>query len=105
MKGVLPVGTATAPKPPPPPPRSDSPLVSLTKIGDFTDPVDVVAPPGDARRLLVVNKNGLVQELLDGQLQAQPFLDLTKFVGSDIENGLLKLVLAPDYPTSGRLYA
>jgi glucose/arabinose dehydrogenase len=104
MKGVLLVGSAK-PKPKPKPPPSNAPLVTATKIGDFTDPVDVVAPPGDPRRLLVVNKNGLVQELLDGQLQAQPFLDLTKFVGSDIENGLLKLVFAPDYATSGRLYA
>jgi glucose/arabinose dehydrogenase len=105
MKGVLAVGKAMTPKPPPPPPPpSTAPLVAPTKIGDFTDPVDVVAPPGDARRLLVVNKSGLVQELLDGRLQTQPFLDLSKFVQSDIENGMLKLVFAPDYATSGRLY-
>ena len=105
MKGVLLVGTAKPkPKPKPKPPPSNLPLVTPTKIGDFTDPVDVVAPPGDSRRLLVVNKSGLVQELLDGQLQAQPFLDLRKVVQSDIENGMLKLVFAPDYATSGRLY-
>jgi glucose/arabinose dehydrogenase len=106
MKGVLLVGSVKAPPPTTqPPPPSDKPLVTPTKIGAFKDPVDVVAPPGDPRRLLVVNKNGLVQELLDGQLQAQPFLDLSHVVQSDIENGLLKLVFAPDYATSGRLYA
>jgi glucose/arabinose dehydrogenase len=64
-----------------------------------------VSPPGDLHRLLVTQQNGLVLLLKDGKLQAQPFADLRSVVHADGEQGLLSLAFAPDYTTSGLLYA
>jgi glucose/arabinose dehydrogenase len=78
--------------------------LALAKIGDFARPVAVVAPPGDARRLFVIEKRGLVKLLIDGQVT--DFLDLTdRVLDTGYEEGLLGFVPAPDYATSDRVFA
>jgi glucose/arabinose dehydrogenase len=72
-------------------------------------PVYVTAPPGDTRRVLIVQQNGLVRLVLDGALQPQPFLDISDRVQfydcCEEEGGLLSIAFDPDYATNGRVFA
>jgi glucose/arabinose dehydrogenase len=77
---------------------------TLTPIGSFTQPVYVTAPPGDAHRLFVVEKAGVVKVIVDGGAP-QVFLDIRDEVDDDGEEGLLSIGFAPDYASSGRYYA
>src|SRR3954468_9638052 len=77
----------------------------LSKIGDFTNPVYVTAPPGDPHRVFVVEQAGRIFEVRDGQRQATPFLDISADVRSTgNEQGLLSMAFAADYATSGHYY-
>ena len=78
--------------------------LTTTSIGDFAQPVGVAAPPGDPNRLFVVEKAGGVKLRAGGS--TGEFLDLTGLVGdTGGEEGLLALAVAPDYATSGRVFA
>src|SRR3954470_12521475 len=83
---------------------SASAALHLSKIGDFTSPVDVTAPPGDPHRLFVVEQAGRIFEVRDGVKQTPAFLDITSSVKPGGEQGLLSMAFAPDYATSGRYY-
>ena len=76
----------------------------LKRIGTFDDPVLVTAPPGDERRVFVVEQTGRIRLLLGGKRVARPFLDLRNDVIAGGEQGLLGLAFAPDYSRSGRFY-
>jgi hypothetical protein len=77
----------------------------LTQVGRFTAPTHVAAPPGDLRRLFVVEKAGRVRLVLDGRVRARPFLDLRDIVlSTGNEQGLLSIAFAPDYGKSGHFY-
>ena len=76
----------------------------LTRIGEFARPVSVVAPPGDPDRLFIVEKRGRVELLAGGQVT--DFLDISGRVRDrGYEEGLLAFALAPDYSSSGRVFA
>jgi glucose/arabinose dehydrogenase len=112
MAGALRVGNAKAPTEPPPPPsgggsaQSTSSALQLTPIVGGLGPLtDAVSPPGDTNRLMVVQQDGLVLLLEGAVLQPRPFLDLRDVVRADGEKGLLSIAFAPDYGTSGLLYA
>ena len=70
------------------------------KVRDFNQPVGVAAPAGDPERLFVVELGGRIVNL-DGSV----FLDLTSLVRTGGEQGLLAMAVAPDYATSGRVFA
>jgi glucose/arabinose dehydrogenase len=77
--------------------------VTLVPVARFSSPVGVVASPGDASRLFVVEQAGRIVERR-GKAQTT-FADLTDRVKADGgEQGLLGLAFAPDYATSGKLY-
>jgi glucose/arabinose dehydrogenase len=80
------------------------PGLRLKRVGTFADPVHVTAPPGDRRRIFVVEQGGRVRVMLDGKKLARPFLDVSGRVSAAGERGLLSLAFAPDYRTSGRFY-
>jgi glucose/arabinose dehydrogenase len=107
MKGRLAVGAGKPspplplPGPPPPPSSAD---VQLSEIGTFAAPTYVTAPPADPDRLFVVEHEGVIRIVVDGQVQDAPFLDLTGQVRPGSESGLLGLAFAPDYATSGLFY-
>ena len=104
MKGTF--GVSTKPSPAkPPPPIDSSDLVSPTRVGTFDRPVLVTAPPGDTRRLFVVEQTGTVRIVRDGEVLPAPFLDLRERVKVTSEPGLLSIAFAPDYATSGLFYA
>lgn len=77
---------------------------ALTPVATFAQPLFVASPPGDKRRVFVVEREGRVQVLRDGVKLAAPFLDVASGVDTRGEGGLISLVFAPDYATSGLFY-
>ena len=78
--------------------------VKLRRIGSFASPVYLTAPPGDKRRLFVVEQAGTIREVRDGKKLAKPFLDIRSHVQSGGERGLLSMAFAPDYAKTKRYY-
>jgi glucose/arabinose dehydrogenase len=76
--------------------------VTLAKIGDFSSPVYVAAPPGDTSRVFVVQRTGSIALVSNGAITT--FADLTGRVLAGGERGLLSMAFAPDYATSGLFY-
>ena len=78
--------------------------LTLNRIGEFARPVSVVAPPGDADRLFIVEKRGRVRLRAGGKVLG--FLDISARVRDrGYEEGLLAFAFAPDYASSGRVFA
>jgi hypothetical protein len=82
--------------------------LTLEKVGPkFAQPIYLASDPGDADRLFVVEREGTIQLLENGVVSA--FADLTAEVncggGCEGERGLLSIALAPDFDSSGRLFA
>jgi glucose/arabinose dehydrogenase len=80
------------------------PGLRLQRIGTFSDPVYVTAPPGDRHRVFVVEQGGHVRIARDGKTLPRPFLDVSDRITAGGERGLLSLAFAPDYASSGRFY-
>ncbi|HEY7618801.1 MAG TPA: PQQ-dependent sugar dehydrogenase [Solirubrobacteraceae bacterium] len=78
--------------------------VRLIKVGDFEGPLYVTAPPGDRRRIFVVEQGGRIMEVRGGKQLPSPFLDITSNVTAGGEQGLLSMAFAPDYARSGLFY-
>ncbi|HEX2102740.1 MAG TPA: PQQ-dependent sugar dehydrogenase [Solirubrobacteraceae bacterium] len=78
--------------------------VRLVRVGDFALPVYVAAPPGDRRRIMVVEQSGRIMVVRGGRKLARPFLDIRSRVAAGGEQGLLSIAFPPDYAESGRLY-
>jgi glucose/arabinose dehydrogenase len=78
--------------------------VKLVRIGKFDQPLYVTAPPGDTRRLFVVEQGGEIMVMRGGKTLPEPFLDLSSKTEASGEQGLLSMAFAPDYATSGLFY-
>ncbi len=78
--------------------------VRLVPVGRFNGPLYVTAPPGDRRRVMVVEQRGVIRVLRGGRRLSRPFLDIRNKVTSGGEQGLLGLAFAPDYRSTGRFY-
>src|SRR5262249_49070844 len=76
----------------------------LVRIGTFKSPLYVTSPPGDRKRVFVVEQGGKVYVLVNGKRRRAPFINLTPDIVSGGEQGLLSIAFAPDYATSGRFY-
>lgn len=71
---------------------------------DLDQPTDVVGAPGDDR-IFVVEKAGKIQIVENGIVGDQPFLDMTRWVGSvGNEQGMLSLRFHPLYAENGRIF-
>lgn len=76
----------------------------------FTQPLALVSPPGDSRRLFVVEKGGRIWVIPDTTAAAPErvlFLDLSARVatgGGNDERGLLALAFHPDYAANRQFY-
>jgi glucose/arabinose dehydrogenase len=60
------------------------------------NPVGIVVDPTDAQVFFVVEQNGLVRIVREGQPLPDPFLDLRDQISSGGERGLLGLAISPD---------
>lgn len=78
--------------------------VKLLEVGRFTAPLYVTAPPGDKRRIFVVQQDGVIRVVRGGTRLSRPFLDLRSIVTSGGEQGLLSMAFAPDYAKTRRFY-
>jgi len=85
-----------------PPPTGGLRLEAIST--SFSEPLFLTFAPGDATRLFVVEKDGLIRILENGAILPAPFLDLTAITTKNNEQGLLGLAFAPDYENSGRFY-
>ena len=78
--------------------------VRLVRIGSFSSPVHVAAPPQDRRRVFVVEQRGVIRVVRGGKVLPRPFLDISSRVEAGGEQGLLSVAFPPDYARSGRFY-
>jgi glucose/arabinose dehydrogenase len=85
-------------------PAQPARALHLVKVGDFDSPVFVTSPPGDTRRLMVVEQGGRIRVMRGGRLLGPPFLDITARVVSGGEQGLLSMAFARDYVRSHRFW-
>jgi glucose/arabinose dehydrogenase len=76
----------------------------LVPIGSFASPTYVTSPPGDSRRLMVVEQDGTIRVVRGGKKLAEPFLDIRSRVVSGGEQGLLSMAFARDYARSHRFW-
>jgi hypothetical protein len=75
--------------------------------GGFSKPVLALSPPGDYRRLFVVEEDAARIRILDiqtGSVKATPFLSLAGKVQAGGERGLLGLAFHPNYQQNGKFY-
>ena len=63
---AMPAGAAAAPE--------------LVKLGEFSEPVALAAPPNDGSRMFVAERGGTVRLLRHGVPAPAPFADLTSHV-------------------------
>jgi glucose/arabinose dehydrogenase len=78
--------------------------VRLRRIGTFASPTYLTAPPGDKRRLFVVEQAGTIRVIRDGRKLAKPFLDIRSRVQAGGERGLLSMAFPPDYARTKLFY-
>ena len=80
-------------------------LDTQTLTGPFSSPVALGTYPDDADRLFVAELGGKVRLLVNDAVRPTPFLDVAPFgLSTGGERGLLSVVAAPDYASSGKLY-
>jgi glucose/arabinose dehydrogenase len=84
--------------------RASAHGVRLRRVGRFAAPVYVTAPPGDRRRLFVVERAGRIRVVSRGRKLSRPFLDIRRLVSTEGERGLLSMAFAPDYARTRRFY-
>ncbi len=76
-------------------------------VSGLSNPVHLTAPTGDSR-LFIVEQTGLIRIIKNGQLLAQPFLNLQSRIspptGPGEEQGALGLAFHPQYATNGYFF-
>ncbi len=84
----------------------DPPQLQLEPIDiELGVPTDIANSglPND-NRLFLVERSGTIKILSDGEINEQPFLDVSGTVINDGEQGLLGLAFHPDYAQNGLFY-
>lgn len=79
-------------------------LRTRVQVSGFTLPVAFVQDPADRRVQVVVQQDGHVRLVRDGNVQPADFLDLSSAVSAGAEQGLLGLAFAPNVAPSGRFF-
>jgi hypothetical protein len=78
-------------------------LTLTPAIRGLHSPVYLTAPKGDPR-IFVVEQDGLIRLVKNGQIVLVPFLDLTHRVSSGGERGLLSMAFHPAYARNGLFF-
>jgi glucose/arabinose dehydrogenase len=73
-------------------------------VSGLTLPVGFVQDPTNPAIQYVLEQRGTVRVILNGTLLATSFLDLSPFISSGGERGLLGIAFPADYAVSGRFY-
>ena len=70
----------------------------MAAFSGFTQPVDLVSPPGDPAKIVVVEQPGVIRLIQGGTTSPTPFLDIRDRIGSSgSEQGLLGIAFHPQY--------
>lgn len=96
-------------------PGTPPPAIKLTMVADgFLSPTYVAQAPGDPSRLYVLEQQGTVRVVKDGQLNAEALLDLRDLSGAPVnsagivatygEGGLLGMVFDPRFEQTKRFW-
>src|SRR5688500_19002732 len=67
----------------------------IRQVASFSSPGYLTAPPGDRRRLFVVEQGGTIRVVKDGRKLGRPYLDISEDVQAGGEQGLLSMAFAP----------
>lgn len=92
---------------PPQPPAAGEPLegLELTVVATGLENVTAIAAPRGDERVFVVEQEGRVRVIEDGELLDEPFLDVAPFVTTEgLEQGLLGLAFHPRFADNGKFY-
>ncbi|GAB4110453.1 MAG: hypothetical protein Kow001_11300 [Acidobacteriota bacterium] len=84
--------------------RADAIVQLEPVVSGLTQPLLVTHAGDGSGRLFVVQKDGLIRVVREGQLQAAPFLDLRARVTNRSEMGLLGLAFHPRFASNGRFF-
>jgi glucose/arabinose dehydrogenase len=93
------VDNAKANTPPAPEGLTLTPIVS-----GLEQPIFVTAAPGDSERLFVLEQIGRIRIVQNGEVVAEPLLDLTELTEAGGERGLLGLAFHPAYQENGYFF-
>jgi glucose/arabinose dehydrogenase len=75
----------------------------LRVASGLREPVHLAAPRGPAGALYVVERRGVVR-VIDGSLRPEPFLDVSRRVGTKGLRGLFSIAFHPHYVSNRRFY-
>ena len=96
------------PSPPDPLPPGQPPPgmgLALEVVAQGMDqPLFLAAPPGDTRRLFIVERPGRIRIIEDGVQLGTPFLDITSLTSLQGERGLLGMAFHPDHDQNGQVF-
>lgn len=71
----------------------------------FEKPVDLISPPGDPAKIVVLEQQGVIRLIQRGMTSPQPILDIRDRVGSNgSEQGLLGIAFHPEYAKNRYFY-
>ncbi len=87
---------------PPPPPAVQVELVSVAS--GFTTPLDIQQAGDGSGRLFVLEQEGRIKIIQDGNVLGTPYLDISSSVASGGEEGLLGLAFHPSFSSNGCFY-
>jgi glucose/arabinose dehydrogenase len=75
-------------------------------VTELNQPVGVTNAGDGSNRLFVIEKDGLIRVIENGQLLSEPFLDVSAFITPEprSEQGLLGLAFHPDYKANGTFF-
>ena len=84
---------------------SESPRLQLIEVATGLQSPTAIVNAGDGSgRLFVLEQPGRIRVIEDGQLLAEPFLDIGGEISSGGEQGLLGLAFHPRYDENGRFF-
>jgi cysteine-rich repeat protein len=87
-------------------PATGTGIDAIFVSSEFAAPTYLTAPPLDATRLFVVEREGYIRilNLVDNSVEPVPFLDINDLTTTGGERGLFSMAFDPDYETNGRFY-
>lgn len=78
-------------------------FVDETFLSGF-DGVITAFDPSAEGRMFVAEKSGIVRVVVNGELQDEPFIDISTIVNDRVDRGLLSLAVDPDFPQQPFVY-
>ena len=89
----------------PDPFRAGSVTLELRSVAEgFEAPIYITHAGDGSNRLYVVEQGGLIHTMLNGRVDAEPFLDVSALTDPGGEQGLLGLAFHPDFEDNGRFF-